>query len=163
MAENKAMEKARWDAQDLEYKRIDDALRARMNFTLTRNVFAVMKEPAGLLNIAELDRDVWDNLRPAFQGDGRREKVDVGVDFLASEANRLFGQLIARKKVSAKEIEHFFTVERDTFRLMNDMRYEKGMGLGFRRDWTSKDADEALGHYTRGGKVKKYETNLGNP
>ena len=150
--ENKTPEKARWDAQELEYKRIDDALRARMNYTLTRNIHAITKDPVALLNIAELDRDVWDNLRPAFQGDPRRKVVDDGVDFLASEGNRLFTQLIGRKRVNAEEITTYFNRERDVFRVMNDMRFEKGMGIGLRKEWTQEQEKSAYGYYVRGGK-----------
>ena len=160
--ENRTPEKARWDAQELEYKRIDDALRARMNFTLTRNVFAVQSNPSTLLNIAELDRDVWDNLLPAFQEDERRKKVDDGVDFLASEGNRLFGLLVARKNVIAEDITRFFTMERETFRLMNDMRYEKGMGIGLRREWTKDDEEKATGVYIRGGQRKTTNEGVGH-
>lgn len=155
-------EKARWDAQELEYKRIDDTLRARTNFTLTRNIYAIMKDPTALFGIAELDRDVWDNLRPAFQNDPRRKTVDDGMEFLANEANRLFTLLIAKKKVNAEDVFKFFKKERDMFGLMNDMRQEKGMGIGTRKEWTSEDEKKAFKYYTRGGKSNENET-VGNP
>lgn len=147
-----AKERARWDGQEHEYELQYRALNNRLDFTMTRNAFAISTQPSVLLKIAELDVDIWDTVRPALRGDPRRVGIDAQIAFLRAEASRLCNLLLSKKNVPVGDLNHFFNKEEAVFREINDIRYEKGMGITFAKDWTDTDEKRALKYYQRGGK-----------
>lgn len=136
------------DSREIEYQRIDDALRARMNYTTIRNVYAVAQKPETLLMMVELDSDIWDCIAPYYIGDKRRTKCDNEIDWLAEEANALFdefrtngGELTEDDIIRVREL---LRREKAFYRELMDLRHEKGLDVSIKKPFTKEDKVNAL-------------------
>jgi hypothetical protein len=159
MAEGRAI----WDSRQLEYERIDNALRARMNYTQVRNVNLLIQQPQALLQMIELDWDIWDCLRPYFIGDKRRDGIDGELNLLSTEANTIFDSLYTLSEdnqrvlrgdmieADVNRIKDFMGREKDVYRLMMDLRHEKGLDIGFLHEASTKERAAAFKTIAKGG------------
>jgi hypothetical protein len=136
-------EQAKWSPAELEYRRIDDAIRNYMNFASFRNPNSVIEDPTCLYKYTELLSDIWDQFRAYFKDDKRREDLDGRLDVMRSITARLHEELCVRQGDESgfelqpnelDEINGLFKSGREVFHDIMDLRHERGMGIGTHKE-----------------------------
>jgi len=135
-------EYARWNPAQLEYERIDVAIRAYMNSASFRNPYSVAQQPDCLYTYAELLSDIWDQFALYFQEEQERKDLDSDLEWLRNEAARIVEGFMAKSEEDRLSLEEeevaaintFYTKGRGIFRRIQDLRAKKNLAIGMTKE-----------------------------
>jgi hypothetical protein len=155
--ENK--EQAKWNPAEIEYRRVDEALRARMNLTPSRNAYILatsLNEMQKLIFTVEYDAVVWSCVRTYYSQD-QDAKIRINIDKKLKGLRDAAYKLVEDGHENTREdgslqidsdditrIRAFLDKEEYILWDILDLRHEKGLDIGMKREWTEKERSKTI-------------------
>lgn len=145
-------EQAKWSPAELEYTLINDAIRNRLNMNLTTSVYLVARDPLGFSKRSDVLIDFWDLIAPYYKGDKRRDELDARIAKLQRANTAIVDSLLElaannEREISSslrKELDAFFFEEHTLYREVLDLRHERGLDIGMKREWTERERSKTI-------------------